>query len=114
MNAMNKIFNVVVNILFFCLLLIFIAGLAGCSGRHCISVGGNYSGIEGNLEYCYDAKSSEVEGVKIFNGNDEKNVLLSENDLEIIIEKIDEGSTVKTKNQENVFSRLRKILEKKE
>jgi hypothetical protein len=36
--------------------------LLGCNGQHCIKIGGNYDGIEGNIEYCFDQKESKEAG----------------------------------------------------
>ena len=49
-------------------LIVFILGFilffSGCStGKHCIKMGGNYEGVEGNLEYCFDS-SGNYEGVE--------------------------------------------------
>lgn len=37
--------------------------LFGCgSGKHCIKIGGNYQGAEGEIEYCFDVEKSEEVG----------------------------------------------------
>jgi len=41
----------------------------GCTGRHCIKIGGTYEGIDGNLEYCWDEAKSADAGVPVLSGD---------------------------------------------
>lgn len=46
--------------------------LSGCAGTTCVSVGGTYGTVDGNVEYCYDSRTSDSVGRVVFgspNGN---------------------------------------------
>lgn len=57
----------------------------GCAGKNCIKIGGEYEGIDGNLEYCWNKKTSEkAERPVLQNKEGEKAVLLTTEDLKLI------------------------------
>ncbi len=63
--------------------------LVGCSGRHCLAIGGEKDGISGNIEYCYDFEETKQSGVPSFKKDDGKNIYgFSLDQIEAIKEKI--------------------------
>lgn len=42
-----------------------ILGLVGCSGQHCVTVGGTYDGVTGDVSYCYSADKTAEAGVPV-------------------------------------------------
>ncbi len=96
----------ILNIFLFALLLL------GCNAKHCIKVGGEYEGIAGNVEYCYDAEESKQIGVPVFEGpKQEENYLLSEAMIEAINKELDEVTTAAAsikKPIERLLERLHK------
>ena len=64
--------------------------VVSCGGRHCISVGGNYEGVDGSVEYCYDAGEAEKAGAPVF--RDEKKTWfgIDENTLSDLVDKLKE------------------------
>jgi len=47
------------------LVLLLVLLVFGCAGNHCISVGGEYKGVEGALQYCFDKADSEKKGIPV-------------------------------------------------
>jgi hypothetical protein len=91
--------------------------LSGCSG-HCIKLEGGYSGVQGSIEYCIDKPTSENAGKPVLTddkGN--KNIILTEDDVKKINEKIEEKDKDKPKIQSNLgvspFTKLGYFLKKK-
>ena len=85
--------------------------LADCSGGKCIKIGGNYSGAEGNIEYCWDQTASEKEGTAVATdpaGN--KLFGFSEDDIKKLLEKL-KGTeeTVKTEAILSLYQQLLRI-----
>ena len=37
--------------------------VGGCAGKHCFSAGGDYKGIAGDVEYCFDNAAAKDAGV---------------------------------------------------
>lgn len=63
------------NLKLFVLLFVCLA-IAGCSGaRHCLKVGGEYKGIDGEFEYCLDFPKSEKAGVPVLSDPGGENLL---------------------------------------
>ena len=51
------------------LIIIFcIALFGGCSGHHCIKIGGIYEGAEAEIEYCWNLEKSKAAGVPVLEG----------------------------------------------
>jgi len=40
---------------------------SGC-GRHCIKIGGEYKGVDGSFEYCFDYQKSKKIGLPVLKG----------------------------------------------
>lgn len=59
-------------------------GCAGPGGKTCISVGGEYKGVDGNLQYCWDAGKTKENGVPTFDGPKGKSFLLDEGQVKKI------------------------------
>jgi hypothetical protein len=61
--------------------------LLACSGKHCIKIGGNYEGIQGDLEYCFDQHASAVIQAPILADQDgNPNIILNHQSVEAINE----------------------------
>lgn len=57
--------------------------LAGCAGaRHCISIGGEWEGKAGNIEYCFSVPESREAGMPAFEGKGGKAYLVKESEIE--------------------------------
>lgn len=85
--------------------------LLGCAGQHCIKIGGNYDGIDGTIEYCYDAKESQKIGRPILKSETGQRLLsLSCNDakkLNLLLPKKKKGNLkAKTSIRGEEFKRL--------
>ncbi len=87
----------------------------GCSGKHCVKIGGDYEGIQGNIEYCFDAGQSTSEGRPILVNKDTGDKLFgfSEGDLAGIIKILDTGIVkaegVKESNCRQIVAKLREL-----
>lgn len=62
-----------------------------CAGKHCVAIGGTYDGVQGTMEYCFDAKATDSnDGVATLIGPDGKqNYLINEDEakkLEAVLE----------------------------
>ena len=67
------------NMTSYLLMSVILASLATCScgaGKHCIKVGGAYSGIDGEIEYCYDVEKSKEAKANIYTAADGQTALL--------------------------------------
>lgn len=65
-------------------LLSVVAIMQGCSGiNSCISVGGEYEGVQGNVQYCFSPKGSDQMGAPTYEGEKEgeEKVLLPKKDI---------------------------------
>lgn len=58
--------------------------LFGCSGKHCIKVGGSYEGIQGDLEYCFDYVKSQEAQHPVYSNEKDSVVLISESNAQKI------------------------------
>jgi len=77
--------------LFFVVLLsgfLLILLLTGCSGKQCIKVGGEYQGVIGDVEYCYDFGQSKNNGVPTLIGQDALLFGFTEEQIKDILKKI--------------------------
>lgn len=89
--------------------------LAGCSGQHCIKIGGGYTyddgqKIDGNLEYCYDQRESEKNKTPVVkDANGKKYMLLSEDDARKILE-TKAAASASQPASESPFGDLKKSL----
>lgn len=54
----------------------------GCSGKHCVKIGGEYQGINGDLEYCFDNEKSKEVGVPVAKSESGDSFLLSREQVE--------------------------------
>ena len=120
MNTTKK--NIVILVLsVLCFVFVFL--LAGCAGQHCIKIGGNYEGVQGDIEYCFDAKATEELKAPVIKGSDNVDFIgISKKEASEIIkenEAVEEGETkenfVKNLNDrqiKSIVSRLKKFLGK--
>lgn len=87
----------------------------GCSGMHCIKVGGTYGGVTGDLEYCYNAgKSSEV-GTPVFENKEGSELIaVPKKELEEVADQLENkaGADVKTSSAltDHPYKRIKRIL----
>lgn len=107
------------------LIFLFILFFSGCNGNHCIKVGGNYEGVQGDFEYCWGS-SDEMKNFQapIVNSKSEKFIGISEKEASIILAKIEikpeeednsdsEGKKFSyIKAKESAFIRLKNFLKK--
>jgi len=76
-------------IIFLCLCLI----LQGCGANHCITVGGKYEGVDGNLTYCYSPEKSAAEGKPVLQSSTGDAYLLPASDVAIVSEMLTTSSS---------------------
>lgn len=96
-------------LLFFCVL------MCACAGQHCFQFEGEYSGINGSVQYCYDAASSKENNVPTFVGENQKSFLLSEKQAQVLLDRIQvKDSNVKVLElKESAIKKLIRISEGK-
>jgi transcriptional/translational regulatory protein YebC/TACO1 len=83
---------------------------SGCNMKHCLKVDGNYKGIEGGVEWCFDGVGSkELERPVVTDGK-EVFVGISEADAEKINSLIGDDYSTKTKESETNIIKLLKRL----
>ena len=59
--------------------------LGGCAGHHCISIGGEYEGVNGNIEYCWDIDKTKKTGIPVLKDNKGKeNYIISKDRVQTI------------------------------
>ena len=85
-------------------------GISGCmAGKHCIAVDGSYDGIEGGIEYCYDAgKSEEVKAPVYVSPDGKVAVLLTERAAKMALLQKDNTVDIKTLDWKTAFGKLLK------
>lgn len=59
-------------------LIVIVMFFVGCAGQNCFKVGGDYQGINGNIEYCYSPKDSESEKTPTFDSATGKGYIVTE------------------------------------
>lgn len=98
-----------------------LALFVGCNGQHCIKVGGNYEGVNGELEYCFDAgKTQEIGSPVVSSSQGKEYVGITENEAKKIVEALEPETIeekedkvyVKNLNPKSYFSRLKDFLKK--
>lgn len=87
--------------------------LPACGGasRHCISIGGEYDGVQGNVEYCFDKEQSKQEGIPTFTNPDGKSYLIPEEDIVSANEILQKAEAVTAKTTSSA-SPIKCFLEK--
>ena len=96
------------NIIIICVL---VFTFVGCTGQHCIKVGGNYEGVQGELEYCFDAgKTQEIGSPVTASSQGKEYIGITEQEAKKIMEalepeqKEEEGETIIVKNLNHYLS----------
>lgn len=54
-------------------IILIVATMAGC-GQHCVKVGGEYQGVDGEIEYCFSLDKSKEAGLPAFEGDNGKSI----------------------------------------
>ncbi len=84
----------------------------GCNAKHCIKVSGEWKGINGDIEYCFDQAKTSQEGTPVFTSSDGKDLIgLTEQDLEklsILLEKEEVSMKSVGNGKKKVLEYLRK------
>lgn len=86
----------------------------GCAGNHCISVGGGYGEIEGNIEYCYDSTKSLESGVPTFETQDETIFGFNLDTVEKIRDILKEKLGILSKEKKHPVREIRELIEEEE
>jgi hypothetical protein len=91
--------------------------IIGCTGQHCIKVGGSYQGVDGNFEYCWNSEKSNELQKPVLTGSDGKNIIgITEEDAAKIIKIAEDSFEAKGATKEVVrkppFKALIEILKK--
>jgi len=74
-----------------------LALLCSCAGQHCITIGGEYEGVQGNVEYCFDKEQSKQEGIPTFTNTEGKSYLIPEEDIIAANEVLQKAEVVSAK-----------------
>lgn len=96
-------------------ILVFLS-LTGCSGKHCIVVGASHdkTGIEGNIEYCYDFGESKESGVPSFKSGEKKLYAFDIKDIQKLTEKLTEklakSVSINSKEEETQIHPIKRLL----
>jgi len=69
--------------------------ITGCAGSHCIKLGGNYQGIDGDIEYCFSQEKTEKNGLPTTETNE---VLVDESVLEKLLSKAEGPKPLENKS----------------
>lgn len=89
----------------------------GC-GKHCLSVDGDWKGVDGKIEYCFDSKASkEADAPVITTTEDETFFGISLEELEQIAGALTgdaENTKAATREAEHPLKEIRRHLKKKE
>lgn len=72
----------------FFILFVTLCTLIGCNGSHCITLGGTYEKISGDVKYCWD-NTSESKRPILTDENGNAAVLMSEEDMQKIATKLE-------------------------
>lgn len=110
-NQMKTSFTEVLSIIIVLSLLIFV--LCSCAGQHCIKIGGNYEGVEGNLEYCFDFKSSEKIDMPVLEGiGGQKLLAVKIEELEKLLEiEVLPVAPMKINTRKNLLEKIKLLKE---
>lgn len=66
--------------------------VVGCSGsQHCLRVNGEYSGVQGAIEYCYSAPQSEKNNTPTFVSDKGNSYLISDAELAEAVKLIEQA-----------------------
>lgn len=85
----------------------------GCNAKHCIKVSGEWKGINGDIEYCFDQAKTSQEGTPIFTSSDGKDLIgLTEQDLDKLALLIDKEE-FSTKSVGNGKKKVLEYLKRK-
>lgn len=107
---LNTNFSEILSIIIMLLILSLI--LFSCNTRHCLKFGGEYQGIQGDLEYCIDFLKTEEIGLPIIRDSDGiESVILNEQQVEILL-----GEEVKAqmflKDKKQIWEKLNERIQK--
>lgn len=92
-------------------IIILAIALVGCTGQHCIKVGGDYQGGTGSIEYCYNAPQSSETGLPVLDSaTGEKSVLVPKSELEKLVTAAEKQSKeISSKTQARLSDRIKAI-----
>lgn len=76
--------------------------LEGCGASHCITMGGKYAGVDGNLTYCYSPEKSAQEGKPVLTSDKTDAVLLPATDITDIAAILDTSAQPAAKSLESL------------
>lgn len=86
------------------LILLMMLILVSCNARHCIKIGGEYDGIDGSLEYCYDGAKTEELGIPAFSTDDGKTaILVSERQAKLVMLRKDNSLQISKYSAKQAF-----------
>lgn len=87
--------------------------LFGCNGTNCISVGGTWKDMQGNIQYCFDSNSSASSSRPILSNSEsaEKAVLFTEDDVKKIEASLNTQPSTKNLEKKDLKERVKKIID---
>lgn len=100
------------NIIFLAFLVLCLSVIS-CTGKHCLKVGGNYEGVNADLEYCFDAGSTSAIGSPVVVDNSGmKYIGISEKEVAEIMKEDTEVMDTKQPQPTGVQEKLVLFLKK--
>lgn len=98
------------NVIVFLLLLIVAVIFSGCSGQSCIKVGGEYSGVNGELEYCYSPDKTQQNGAPTLESAQGELYALTAAQIEELNQYFDKAAAVKPTAAPTNETPIRRLL----